>query len=191
MARILDAAASDLRRLLGDVLRGGGVVIMPCDTIYGFVGVAPDTEGRIRAAKGRGEDKPFIQLVPEIGWLPRLSPASPPAGILGLWPGPLTLILPATGGGTVAVRLPDDELLRALMRDAGKPFYSSSVNLAGSPALWRVSAIVDTFGESVDLVVDAGDRPGGIASTIVDLSVPPHRVVRQGALRVPDELLEG
>jgi L-threonylcarbamoyladenylate synthase len=190
MARIASLADPATRQLLTGTLASGGLVIMPCDTIYGIVGVAPDTESRMRATKGRGESKPFIQLIPEAGWLERLSLARPSAGILALWPGPLTLILSALGGGTVAVRLPDDELLRAVMRELGKPLYSTSVNLAGEPALSSPEAIFASFGGVVDLIVDAGDRRGG-PSTIVDLTVRPHRVVRQGTLEVPESCLSG
>ena len=80
--------------LLSRLLAGGGVAIVPCDTIYGIVGVAPDTEQRIRAIKGRGEDKPFLQLLAERSWVSRLSEGDIPEALGRHWPGPLTVILP-------------------------------------------------------------------------------------------------
>lgn len=191
MGRVISAAEPGLHEALSRVLGARGLVVMPCDTIYGIVGVAPETEGRIRSLKGRAETKPFIHLIPDPGWIRSLARVAPSPGILSLWPGPLTLILPAISGGTVALRLPDDELLRSLMREIGQPLYSTSVNRAGERPLSVIADIVAALGPLVDLIVDAGDRGEGIASTIVDLTALPGRVVRQGALRVPDGLLAG
>lgn len=163
---------------------------MPCDTIYGLVGVAPDTEERIRAVKGRGEDKPFLQLVAGSAWVGRLSPAEVPLSLARHWPGPLTVILPARAGGTVAVRVPGSEFLRELIDAVGRPLYSTSVNRAGQPALWRVSQILAEFEGEVDLVVDGGDLPGAAPSTIVDASSSPRRIVRRGALEIAQSDLD-
>jgi L-threonylcarbamoyladenylate synthase len=158
---------------------------MPCDTIYGLVGSAPDTEARIRAIKGRGEDKPFLQLVADRSWVARVSPSEVPASLATHWPGPLTVILPALDGGTVAVRVPDSAFLRGILEAVGRPLLSTSVNRAGKPALWKIGEIVKEFESEVDLVIDGGDLPGVRPSTIVDATVVPYRVVRQGALELP------
>ncbi|HET6487847.1 MAG TPA: L-threonylcarbamoyladenylate synthase [Spirochaetia bacterium] len=173
-----------------DTLSAGGVTILPCDTIYGFVGVAPETEGRIRAIKGRGEDKPFLQLLPNLDWLSRLTRQEIPTRFAARWPGPLTLVVQARSGGTVAVRLPDSAFLRSVLAAVGKPLYSTSVNLAGSPPLHAIEEIIRQFESRVDLVVDAGVLPSAAASTIVDVTSRPYRILRQGALRIPDEDLE-
>ncbi len=175
---------------LARLLSRGGVLIMPCDTIYGLVGVAPDTAERIRAIKGRGEDKPFLQLLASSDWVGRLSPAEVPPSLVRHWPGPLTVILPARARGTVAVRVPGSEFLRELIGAVGKPLYSTSVNRAGQPALWRAAEILAEFEGEVDLVVDGGDLPGAAPSTIVDASSSPWRVVRQGALEIPQSDLD-
>ncbi len=94
------ARAADPRSFdrLSQVLAGGGVAIVPCDTMYGIVGIAPDTEDRIRRIKGRGEDKPFLQLIAHASWIAQMSDAPVPPGLSRYWPGPLTLVFPARGG---------------------------------------------------------------------------------------------
>lgn len=177
-------------RLLA-TLAAGGIAVVPCDTIYGLVGRVPDSEPRIRAAKGRDESNPFLLLIPDPSWVSRLSDAEPPAALARHWPGPLTIVLPARGGGTVALRVPDSPFLRDLILSLDAPVYSTSVNISGSPALWRIADIRREFEAAVDLVVDAGDLPAGVASTIVDATSRPLRILRQGAVAVPPEDLEG
>lgn len=169
---------------------GGGVAIIPCDTIYGIVGTVPGSEERIRRIKGRGEDKPFLQLVAGVDWVTRLATAPVPSTLEKHWPGPLTVILPALGGGTVALRVPDSLFLRELLTAVDRPLYSTSVNRAGQAPLWQIADIVEGFEDVVDIVVDAGDLPGSVPSTIVDATCSPLRIVRQGALALPpDDLL--
>jgi L-threonylcarbamoyladenylate synthase len=168
----------------------GGVAIIPCDTIYGLVGTVPGSEERIRRIKGRGEDKPFLQLVAGADWVARLAAAPIPASLEKHWPGPLTVILPGLGGGTVALRVPDSLFLRELLSAMDMPVYSTSVNRAGQAPLWRIADIVEGFEDDVDLVMDAGDLPGAVPSTIVDATCSPLRIVRQGALALsPADLL--
>ncbi len=169
-----------------DTLSAGGVAILPCDTIYGFVGVAPETENRIRSIKGRGEDKPFLQLLLDLDGVKRLCSQEIPSRFAALWPGPLTLVIRARAGGTVAVRLPDSAFLRSVLKAVGRPLYSTSVNRAGSPPLHAIGEIVRQFESSVDIVVDAGGLPSAAASTIVDVTSRPYRVLRQGSLRIPE-----
>jgi L-threonylcarbamoyladenylate synthase len=171
--------------LLWDCLAGRGVAVVACDTIYGLVGIVPDTADRIRGIKGRGDDKPFLQLVPSAVWVESLASAAMPPALGRYWPGPLTVILPAKSGGTVALRVPDSPFLRRLIEAVGKPIYSTSVNTAGQQPLWQVARIVEEFASRVDLVLDAGDLPGGSPSTIVDATTVPARVIRQGGLSIP------
>jgi L-threonylcarbamoyladenylate synthase len=177
-----------LADLLLRTLACRGVVIMPCDTIYGLVGVAPDTEARIRALKGR-QEKSFLQLIPSAQWLPRFTAASLPEPLRSYWPGPLTIIFPSQST-TVALRVPDDERLQTLMRALDRPLYSTSVNRSGSPALWRIEEIVRDFEAEVDLVIDAGDLPSRQPSTILDTTSRPFRILREGAVRIPGAALD-
>ena len=171
------------------VLRRGGVVIMPCDTIYGLVGIAPDTGGRIRRIKGRDSGKSFIQLIGEAAWLGRFAVPPIPAELSGYWPGPLTLIVRTGEGETVAVRVPADPVLRELLRRLDVPLYSTSVNASGQPELNDFETLRSEFGSRVDLLARGAIAGPAVPSTILDVSIRPYRVLRQGAVRVPPELL--
>jgi L-threonylcarbamoyladenylate synthase len=221
----ISAAEPATTGVLISTLGSGGVVIMPCDTIYGLVGVAPDTEERLRRIKGRGE-REFLRLIASPDWLPRFTDLPLPESLKIYWPGPLTLIFPAkpstdaaggrtgaAGGdarggrdasvqrdaaverevpgdsGTVALRVPRDPLLLSLMAELKCPLCSTSVNRTGEPPLWRIQEILEQFEDSVDLVVDAGDRPAGVPSTILDVSTSPFRLLRSGAVEIPGRLL--
>ncbi len=185
----LSAADPEMPQRLRRALAGGGIAVMPCDTIYGLVGRVPDSEPRIRAVKGRSETRPFLQLIPDTSWVARLSDAEVPPALAAHWPGPLTVVLPSRGGGTVALRVPDSRLLRDLIGGLDAPVYSTSVNVSGSPALWRIADIRSEFEAAVDMVVDAGDLPSGVASTIVDATSRPLRILRAGAVTLsPEEL---
>jgi L-threonylcarbamoyladenylate synthase len=163
---------------LVEVLQSTGVVIMPCDTIYGFVGVVPEAEVKIRELKGR-QEKSFLRLIPDLKWLPRYTGGRLPSELKPYWPGALTVIFPAKKTGTVALRIPDDRAL-----------FSTSVNASGKPALWRIDDICSAFESRVDLVVAAGDRPQGMPSTILDITERPFRLLRRGAVDLPKGLFK-
>jgi L-threonylcarbamoyladenylate synthase len=178
-----------LETLVG-VLNSNGVAVMPCDTIYGLVGVAPGTENKIRSLKG-SQEKSLLRLIPELRWLSRFTDSVLPEELKTYWPGALTVIFPARKKykGTVALRIPDDALLLRVMERLGKPLFSTSVNSSGQPALWRIAEIISVFEAKVDLVVTAGDRPEGVPSTIIDVTSKPYRLLRRGAVDIPNELL--
>jgi L-threonylcarbamoyladenylate synthase len=167
-----------------DVLLRGGVVIAPGDTMYGMLGIVPLAEQRIRQVKGRGEDKPFLQLIPDPSWTGRFSDMRVPDRLARHWPGPLTIVLPARAGGTVAVRVPDMLFLREVLIAVGEPLYSTSVNRAGVAPLATVAAMRGEFEQDVDLIYDAGDILPGPPSTLVDATTRPARILRRGALQL-------
>ncbi|MCK4541047.1 MAG: L-threonylcarbamoyladenylate synthase [Spirochaetales bacterium] len=171
-----------------DILSGGGIAILPCDTIYGIIGLMPDSEDRIRSIKGRGESKHFIVFLPGRDVKP-VSDIELTEKLLKFWPGPLTLIVPMRGGGTIGVRIPADPFLQKVLRGVGKPLYSTSVNRSGQPPLWNINSIVEEFSEEVDLIVDGGNHPGGIPSTVLDVTKKPYTVLRQGEIIIPEDLL--
>ena len=171
------------------ILSRGGIAIAPGDTMYGLIGKAPETDGALRRVKGRGEDKPFLLLLRDAGWLPRLTDAAVPPRLARYWPGPLTLVLPARAGGTVAVRIPDSPFLARLLQQVNAPLYSTSVNRSGQQPFTGIDAICAEFQDEVDAIYDAGDAPAGPPSTLVDVSAKPFRVIRQGALVIPPEEL--
>jgi L-threonylcarbamoyladenylate synthase len=177
-------------------LRDNRVVIIPCDTVYGFVGRAPETDAAIRAIKGRDEVKPFISFIEKPADIERFGAIAPDPAVLALWPGPLTLILAQRSGSTVerpgttvALRCPDDPWLQNLLKLCGFPLFTTSVNRSGQPLLSQVSDMAREFESEVACIVDAGDLPGALPSTLLDVSQKPYRVLRQGSLKVPDSLL--
>lgn len=171
-----------------ECLKNGNIVIIPTDTVYGFSGIVDSvhqTEEKIRKIKGRDEKKPFIQLIASPSDIKMYTDDVIPSELIKLWPGPLTVIVRnKNGGGTTAYRCPGDEWLRRVLAEAGKPVYSTSANRSGSPLLDSVRSIEAEFSSEVDLIVDGGDCPGGISSTIVALDSGSVRIVRQGSLKI-------
>ena len=174
---------------IANALKDGRVIAMACDTIYGFVGRVPDAEVAIRRIKGREQDKPFLILIAETRQLEKLNVPVPNQPILKLWPGPFTFIFKTSDGTTLACRMPKDNCLRELILELDAPLFSSSVNRSGCPAMDDPGDIDAEFGDEVAFVEDSGCLRGGVPSTIVDLTVDPHRVIRQGAGKVPEFFL--
>jgi L-threonylcarbamoyladenylate synthase len=169
------------------ILDNGGIAIAPGDTMYGLIGVAPESESRLRRAKGRGDEKPFLVVIADASWTTRFSDLQVPERLCRFWPGPLTMIMPDRSGGTVAMRVPDHAFLQDLARTLGRPLCSTSVNRAGSPPLRTIAEMVAEFEDDVDIIYDDGDHHPGAPSTLVDICNRPFRIIRQGALRIPKE----
>ncbi|MCG8151805.1 threonylcarbamoyl-AMP synthase [Pimelobacter simplex] len=187
----LDAASRAVRR--------GRLVVLPTDTVYGVGADAfdPDAVARLLGAKGRGREMPPPVLVGTKGTLEALA-ARVPAYVAPLveafWPGALTLVLHQQPSlqwdlgetrGTVAVRMPDHELARALLDRTG-PLAVSSANLSGQPAALDADEAIDMLGEAVAVVIDGGTSPGGVASTIIDATTEQPRLLRLGAIGVAE-----
>jgi len=171
------------------LIRGGGVIAFPTDTVYGL-GAAADDEvarKRIYRIKGRPVGLPLILMVAAEsqleGWVHIDSRAE--AFARRWWPGPLTLILHATGGGTLGVRIPKHKVALELLRAAG-PLMTTSANLHGrDPAMTAVEAGALP---GVTAALDGGLAAGGTASTVVDLTGPEVHVLREGAIPAPELL---
>ena len=139
--------------------------------------------------KGRGEDKPLIQLISKPSDLKKYTRDLVPDNLLEKWPGPLTIIVHTLekGGvfGSVAFRCPGDEWLRKIIAGCGAPIYSTSVNRSGSPVLYDIKQIKDEFGKDVPLIIDDGNKKSGIPSTIVKIDESGAvSVVREGSLKL-------
>lgn len=176
-------------------LRGGGVVALPTDTVYGIAVAldAPDGIARLFAAKGRPPDRAIMVLADGLEQVASLVgvPATARA-LASLWPGGLTLVLPlregvalpaalTAGTHTLGVRVPDHPTPRAIARAVG-PIPTTSANRSGEPEARDAAAVVAALGEAVDLVLDGGRSRGGVPSTVVDCSVPRPRILRAGAI---------
>ncbi len=196
-----DARAAGLEAAASAVARGE-LVILPTDTVYGVGADAftPAAVTRLLAAKNRGRAMPVPVLIGESATLAGLVVRPPQVATPlaeAFWPGGLTLVVEhapslawdlGDAEGTVAVRLPDDDLARDLLRRTG-PLAVSSANRSGRPAATTADDAVEQLGEHVAVVLDGGPRAGSAASTIVDCTGPTPRVLRVGAIPV-DRLRE-
>jgi L-threonylcarbamoyladenylate synthase len=175
----------------------GELVVLPTDTVYGL-GVdafSPTAVTRLLTAKGRGRDMPPPVLVGTVRAAAALVEDLGPDGqqlIDEFWPGGLTIVCRAARTlnwdlgdtkGTVAIRMPEDAVALDLLRETG-PMAVSSANLTGLPAATTAVLARDQLGEAVAVYLDNGIAPGGVASTIVDLTGPQPRLLRRGAISV-------
>lgn len=178
------------------VLKKGGLVAFPTDTVYGL-GANAYSEAAVRRIfrlKQRSEDKALPLLVADIAQLKELvGPLTMVAELLAhrFLPGALTLVLPrpervpdivTAGGETVAVRIPAHPVAIALIRGLGSPIVGTSVNLSGRPSALTADEVRSQFGVRIDLVINGGRCPGGVESTIVDVTGETPRVLREGAI---------
>ena len=170
------------------ILSNEGLVIMPCDTVYGIIGIYPATDNKIREIKGRGENKPFLILIKK-EWIHNFTKIKINNYLLNLWPGPLTIIVPGLNNDTIALRVPDDKRLQKLLLELKKPLYSTSVNKSGQQTLETEHAIESEFGNKVDLFVKEGDLIGSRPSTIIDITQLPYKILRNGACPVDLNML--
>jgi L-threonylcarbamoyladenylate synthase len=186
--------AEGLKAATEAVLRGE-LVVLPTDTVYGIGADAfsPAAVTTLLAAKGRGREMPPPVLVGTVRAASALVEDLGPYGqqlIDEFWPGGLTIVCRASRTlswdlgdtkGTVAVRMPQDEVTLDLLRETG-PMAVSSANLTGSPAATTAAQARDQLGDSVAVYLDGGPSAGGQASTIVDLTGEAPRLLRQGAI---------
>jgi L-threonylcarbamoyladenylate synthase len=176
-------------------LRRGGLVAYPTETFYGLGALAtlPAALARLAAAKLRPEGKPLPLVAADEAMafaLWREVPTEARVLARAFWPGPLTLVAaaaaglpgPVTAEGTVAVRVPGSDLARDLCRHAGGPVVSTSANPSGGAPPVEAEALDPWLLDRIDLVLDGGPTPGGLPSTVVDLSGPRARLVRAGAV---------
>ena len=178
------------------IIRSGGVIAFRTDTFYGL-GADPKNAsavGKVTELKGR-EGKPILVLISDADLLRQYVRQT--SGVFDrlakhFWPGPLTLIGKATnylpeeltvGTGTVGVRLPDDEGVRALVRICGGALTATSANLTGEQPARTAAEVASYFPTGVDLIIDGGEVDASEPSTVVDLSGPNPVVVREGAIR--------
>ena len=203
MSPVLDCTSEDARAnavaQAAEAVRDGHLVVLPTDTVYG-VGAdafAADAVRALLAAKGRGREMPPPVLVPNLRTVDGLATDVPPYArrlMEAFWPGPLTLILRAQASlmwdlgetnGTVGLRMPDDPIALALLEQTG-PLAVTSANTTGQPAATTILAAATMLGPAVDVYLDAGPSRGGVASTIVDCTLPEPRVLRQGGVSEDD-----
>jgi L-threonylcarbamoyladenylate synthase len=189
------AAEGAIRQAI-ELLKSGGIVAYPTDTVYGL-GASPLNEsavGRIYEAKKRPHDQPLPLLLADKSDLLKIARVIPAV----TWklaerflPGGLTLVLlksrwvPDTvtaGSDSIAVRIPDHPVPLALIQGLGTPIVGTSANLSGQPSPRTAADVHKQLGEKVDLIIDGGECPEGIDSTILDLCGPTPSIIREGAV---------
>lgn len=192
-----DAEDSGLKEA-AEILRRGGLVAFPTETVYGLGANALDEQAssKIYAAKGRPSDNPLIAHIADIADLPPLVAEIPEAGrrlMEAYWPGPLTMIFrksslvprTTTGGlDTVAVRMPDDAIAGRLIRLAGVPVAAPSANMSGRPSPTRADHVYQDMNGRIEMIIDGGPVGIGVESTIVDVTGNVPVLLRPGAVTV-------
>jgi len=182
------------------ILAEGGLIAFPTDTVYG-VGVhafQPDAVERIYVAKIRPWDKAIPILLAQADDLALVAERITETTWLlaeRFWPGGLTLVLPkkanvpdvvSAGGPTVAVRVPNHPVPLALMAALGTPLAATSANLSGRPSPVTAWEVETELGGRIELILDGGQCPGGIPSTVLDLATDPPAILRAGAIAVEE-----
>ncbi|HID07483.1 MAG TPA: threonylcarbamoyl-AMP synthase [Armatimonadetes bacterium] len=180
------------------VLVVGGLVVYPTDTVYGLGANPLDERAVLRAFEAkRREAKPMPVLVSSLKVAEGLVEVTDEARKLmeRFWPGGLTLVLPkkptvpdvvTCSSPNLGVRMPNHPVALGLAESIGGYILGTSANISGRPAPRTAEEAIEQIGESVDLVIDAGPCPGGVPSTVIDLTARPPRVVRVGAVPIEE-----
>ena len=184
----------EMIREAGQILKDGGLVAFPTETVYGLGGDAlnADSSAKIYAAKGRPSDNPLIVHIADMDALPLIAANIPEAAYKladAFWPGPLTMIFEktdripkATTGGlnTVAVRMPSNKIAAALIRAAGGYIAAPSANRSGRPSPTVAKYVIEDLDGLVEMIIDGGASDIGLESTIIDLSEGEPMILRPG-----------
>ncbi len=180
------ALSEELSRA-GAILRRGGLVAFPTETVYGIAVSARDPAAvdRLYAIKGRPRTKPMTVMVADTD--PVLEIAQDPSPLAlrlmrRFWPGPLTLVLPDREGRKTGFRLPAHPLAQGLVREAGVPLFVPSANRSGKPPATTAADVLEQFPTELDLVIDGGPAEGGVASTVVQVEGDELTLLREGAI---------
>jgi len=199
----LSASDPQTPEIAAQIIKKGGLVAIPTETVYGLGanGLDEQAVASIFAAKGRPQDNPLILHVAEPEQVEQFCHSIPEqayALMRKFWPGPLTIVLHArdivprrtTGGlSTVAVRCPDSDVTRAIIRLSGVPIAAPSANLSGKPSTTTAQHVLHDHGGRIDAVVDGGPCRVGVESTIVDLTEERPRLLRPGGI-TPQQLID-
>ena len=200
---LLSAQAAETAAIAANIIKNGGLVAIPTETVYGLGanGLDPAAVAKIFEAKGRPQDNPLILHVSETKEIENFCHCIPDAAYelaKRFWPGPLTMVLPArdtvpkcttAGLPTVAVRCPDNAVTREIIRLSGCPIAAPSANISGKPSTTTAAHVMHDHNGKIDAVVDGGPCRVGLESTIVDLTEDRPRLLRPGGI-TPEQLME-
>ena len=183
------------------IIKSGGLVALPTETVYGLGanGLDPDAVKKIFIAKGRPQDNPLILHICSVAQMEELCHDIPPAAYAlaeAFWPGPLTMVLPAkdivplptrAGLPSVAIRCPDCDVTRQIIRLSGVPIAAPSANISGKPSTTTAEHVRHDHDGRIDCIVDGGPCRVGVESTIIDLTEEKPRLLRPGGIG-PEQL---
>ena len=200
---LLSAADPETPQIAADIIKKGGLVAIPTETVYGLGANGLDEQAVIKIfeAKGRPQDNPLILHVAEPAEMEKFCHDLPRSAYLlaeKFWPGPLTMVLPArdivprrttAGLDTVAVRCPDNDTTRQIIRLSGVPIAAPSANISGKPSTTTAQHVFHDHNGKIDAIVDGGPCRVGVESTIVDLTDERPRLLRPGGI-TPEQLME-
>lgn len=195
----VDTAVQDWDKQLdyaAQVLRSGGLVAFPTETVYGLGANALDKAAveSIYKAKGRPSDNPLIVHIADTGSVRELTDSIPfvaPVLMESFWPGPLTLVMPRSkkipdvitaGLDTVAIRMPSHPIAAALIKKAGIPVAAPSANSSGRPSPTLAKHVIEDLKGKVDVIIDGGVTNVGVESTVLDITVTPPMILRPGGV---------
>ena len=200
--KILPANGAATAAIAAQIIKDGGLVAIPTETVYGLGanGLSETAVAKIFAAKGRPQDNPLILHVADAEEIEKFCHDIPDAAYAladAFWPGPLTMVLPArdtvpkcttAGLPTVAVRCPDCDVTRQIIRLAGVPVAAPSANISGKPSTTTAQHVLHDHDGKIELIVDGGPCRVGVESTIVDLTEERPRLLRPGGI-TPEQLI--
>lgn len=191
---IISASSLDAIPRALDILKAGGLVALPTDTVYGVGALVFDGKAveSIYTAKDRPIEKAIPVLIDDLDDLEKVGidiPGSARRLASRFWPGPLTILIPkrpelpeaVSATATVGVRVPDHEVARALLHVAG-PMAVTSANISGSQSPVTAQEVYEQLKGRIDLIIDGGKTPGGVPSTLVDCTSSELRVLREGPI---------
>jgi L-threonylcarbamoyladenylate synthase len=197
--RLLDATAENISAT-AEIIKKGGLVVYPTDTVYGL-GCDPlnhDAIERLLTVKG-SRDKPFPILAASLDDVAEVAELSPTVRAIGekYWPGPLTLVLPKNplpvaatlGLDTIGVRIPNNRIALHLISLSGGILVGTSANKTGAPPVSTADAARAQLNDEVDVILDGGAAELGVSSTVIDLTEAKPRVLRMGAAN-PETVLK-
>jgi L-threonylcarbamoyladenylate synthase len=181
-----------------NVLKNGGLIAFPTDTVYGIGALAFDGEAveSIYAAKDRPLEKAIPVLFGDAADLEKVGITIPDTArklATRFWPGPLTILVPkrvnlpeaVSATETVAVRVPDHEVARGLLRAAG-PLAVTSANISGAQSPVTAQEVYEQLAGRIALIIDGGRTPGGVPSTLVDCTMPEPKILREGPISLQE-----
>lgn len=200
LSKIIKADIKDIDEEIitraAEIIKKGGIIIFPTDTIYGLMAQAfdPQVVKKVFRLKGRESEKAMpvlIQSKRQLYQLVRKIPSQASTLIKQFWPGPLTIVFKAKKTvpdiicgekKSIGVRLPDSSWTRALIKKCKSPLIATSVNPSGYPSSIRIEEIPESIKDKVDLIIDVGPSAMKLPSTVIDMTLTPPKVLREGAI---------